>query len=214
MYIVNYGRLGVNRKAGSGDPKRVKGKARQRTTARDNVCRFWECEKPVRRKDHFLCYDHYKEHQEEKVDECQGCGRFKHAKYDQCLDCRNRQPPQSRSQAIRESRSSYQREHSEAWEARDADAKEFFVYILKLQGGSFYAGQTRELRERLMEHRDGTTKSTAGKDPKLVWFSTVSTRDQATALEVELKRLCDENPREIRRWVVGFNDLVKELDFT
>jgi len=85
---------------------------------------------------------------------------------------------------------------------------------LKLNDGAFYAGQTREIRERLMEHRDGTTKTTAGKEPKLVWFSTVSTRKQATELEVEVKKVCDRNPREIRRWVRKFQDLVGELDFS
>ena len=34
-----------------------------------------------------------------------------------------------------------------------------------------------------MEHRDGTTPKTAGRNPKLVWFSTVSTPEEATALE-------------------------------
>ena len=113
-----------------------------------------------------------------------------------------------------ESRKTYRREHSDAWEAKDAEAKDFYVYVLKLDDGSFYAGQTREIRERLMEHRDGTTKSTAGRNPKLVWFSTVSTREQATGLEVQLKKLCDQNPREIRRWVRRFQDLVEELDFS
>jgi predicted GIY-YIG superfamily endonuclease len=64
-----------------------------------------------------------------------------------------------------------------------------------------------------MEHRDGTTQSTAGKNPKLVWFSTLSSRDEATELEVKLKRLCDQNPREIRRWIRRFQDLVEELEF-
>ena len=80
--------------------------------------------------------------------------------------------------------------------------------LLKMNNARFYAGQTRELREGLMEHRDGTTKSTAGKEPKLVWFSTVSTREQATELEAQLKELCNRNPREIRRRVRKFQDLV------
>ena len=108
----------------------------------------------------------------------------------------------------------YREEHSDAWSAGDADASEFYVYVLKLNDGTFYAGQTREIRERLMEHRDGTTRTTVGKDPKLVWFSTVSTRKQATELEVIVKKVCDRNPREIRRWILKFQDLVDELDFS
>ena len=125
------------------------------------------------------------------------------------MECRSPEP----RKAFRPNRS-YRREHSDSWEAGDADATEFYVYILKLDDGSFYAGQTREIRERLMEHRDGATKSTARKKPKLVWFSTVSTRDEATVLEVQVKKLCDRNPREIRRRIRSFQDLVEELDFS
>ena len=65
-----------------------------------------------------------------------------------------------------------------------------------------------------MEHRDGRTKSTAGRDPKLVWFTIVRSRDEATELEPLIKELCDRNPREIRRRIVGFQNLVRLLDFT
>ena len=134
-------------------------------------------------------------------------GRARATAHASIADRRSRQSPPK-------SRKTYRREHSDAWEAKDAEADEFYVYVLKLDDGSFYAGQTRELRERLMEHRDGTTRSTVGRSPKLVWFSTVSTRVQATVLEVQLKKLCDRNPREIRRWVRRFRDLVEELDFS
>ena len=122
-----------------------------------------------------------------------------------CLDC-EQQPQQSEPQ--------YRREHSKAWEARDADADVFFIYILKLDGGQFYAGQTRELRERIAEHRDGATKTTAGKHPKLVWFKAVDTREEAEELEVALKVLCNKNPREIRRWITKLKDAVDLLDFS
>ena len=79
----------------------------------------------------------------------------------------------------RRPKGNYDKEFSEKWASGDAEATEFFVYILKLDGNVFYAGQTRELRERLMEHRDGDTVSTAGKNPRLAWFTQVSTRDAA-----------------------------------
>ena len=120
----------------------------------------------------------------------------------------------SRRRKARRQKGKYDKEYSKKWKAGDAGATEFFVYILKLDGNAFYAGQTRELRERLMEHRDGDAVSTAGKNPRLIWFTKVSTRDEATTLESELKRLCDENPREVRRRVLQFQDLVQELDFT
>jgi predicted GIY-YIG superfamily endonuclease len=105
-------------------------------------------------------------------------------------------------------------EYPAAWEKRDASANRFFVYILKLDGGEFYAGHTRELRERLSEHRDGRTKSTAELNPKLVWFGMLATREAAIAAEAELKKLVDSNPREVRRMVIDFQDLARELDYS
>ena len=179
-----------------------------RRNVHGKACKFWDCHKRVRR-GHVYCYDHYQAFQNGDVDECPGCGRAKSSSYSTCLNCKPTEPAKPTK-----SRKTYRREHSDAWDAKDAEADEFYVYVLKLDDGSFYAGQTREIRERLMEHRDGTTKSTAGRSPKLVWFSTVSTREQATGLEVQLKKLCDQNPREIRRWVRRFQDLVEELDFS
>lgn len=98
--------------------------------------------------------------------------------------------------------------------SREETATKFFTYILKLEGGVYYVGQTRELRERLMEHRDGLVKTTSGKNPKLVWFTTVSSRKQSLALESELSRVYKSNPREIRRIVRSFQDLVEQLDYS
>ena len=135
----------------------------------------------------------------------------KDAKYGACLICfhnRKQAPTQGQNQGR------YRKETSPSWQAGDADALRFFVYILKLTDGAFYAGQTRELRERLSEHRDGLVQSTAHKDPKLVWFAVLPSRDAAASTEVALKKLIDSNPREIRRMVIGFSDMARELDFT
>ena len=172
------------------------------------TCKFWDCDKLIR--GHFeYCYDHYQASQKGEINDCPECGRAKDAKYETCLDCR----PSRVGTSSQQRPSRYQQEHSPAWQAGDDKATAFFVYILKLKDLTFYAGQTRELRERLMGHRDGTTKSTSGQDPKLVWFAIVPSREEATSLEVQLKKLCDRNPREIRRWILTFQDLVKELDF-
>ena len=88
------------------------------------------------------------------MDECPGCGRAKDAQYGQCLDCYG-SPPRQQVRAKANTNRWYKREYSPAWDAGDAAATQFFVYLLKLDGGTFYAGQTRELRERLSEHRDG-----------------------------------------------------------
>lgn len=189
----------------------------QKRTGSRKQCLFWDCSTPIP-SNYFLCRDHFKGFQEDAVDECPGCNRAKDSQYDMCLDCYNSRPKQQyrNGRNARNGSSSsykwYKKEHSPAWEKGDAAASEFFVYILKLDGGRFYAGQTRELRERLSEHRDGNTKSTAGKNPKLVWFATLPSRDAATSAEVELKKLIDSNPREIRRMIVSFQDLIRELD--
>ena len=88
----------------------------------------------------------------------------------------------------------------------------FHVYVLQLRGGDFLAGYSRDLRVRLMEHRDGVIPPTAGRSPELVWFTLVESRAEAKALKVRLRRLCDDDPREMRRWVIRFQDLVRELN--
>ena len=181
-----------------------------------NRCLFWDCDVPIRA-DHIFCYEHFLDFQEGSIDECPGCGQGKDVQYEVCLECYRNPPPQLVRAGQTGSRPNYRwykPEYSPAWEKGDSTANQFFVYILKLDGGKFYAGQTRELRERLSEHRDGRVQSTAGEKPKLVWFGILPTRDAATAIEVELKKLVDSNPREIRRMVLGFRDLVRELDYT
>ncbi len=178
-----------------------------------NVCLFWDCKRTIR-PEHVFCDEHYQEFQDGLIDECPRCGLAKGAQYDVCLDCyrsrRDRAVPAQTTQR----NNWYKPEYSPAWGERDATADRFFVYILKLDGGQLYAGQTRELRERLSEHKDGGVQSTKGRNPKLVWLVIVSTRETAATVEVDIKKLIDSNPREIRRMVVGFRDLVRELDYS
>ena len=200
----------AKRKAGR-SPARPVNRRRSPQPQRTKVCHFWECDERIRA-DHTFCYDHYTELREGEIDDCPGCGRGKYAQYDVCMDCyrsgtRRKTAPRSASKR-------YEPEHSPAWEKGDEAATRFFVYILKLDGGKFYAGQTRELRERLSEHSDGRVQSTAGTNPRLVWFATLPTRNDAATMEVELKKLVDSNPREVRRIVIGFRDLVRELDYS
>ena len=99
--------------------------------------------------------------------------------------------------------------------AADKDADRFFVYILMQNDGEYYIGITSELRERLHEHRFNMSYSTAGKDPKLQWFTTVLTRAEAADLEVKLKQM-NSHPasrREITRWVTDFQELTGLLKY-
>lgn len=188
----------------------------QKRSGNQKRCLFWECNAPIP-PNHFLCRIHFKGFQENLIDECTGCNRAKDRQYNLCLDCYNSRPLQNRRGAARSAQGArrwYKKEHSPEWERRDAAANEFFVYILKLDNGRFYVGQTRELRERLLEHRDGRATSTAGRNPKLVWFAILPSRDVATNMELELRKLADANPRAIRRMVVRFQDFLRELDYT
>ena len=158
-----------------------------------------------------LCQEHNADKQSGLIDQCPDCGQYKNPSYPLCRQC-NASAKSAPKNASPRRRGKYDPEENPAWDKGDADAEEFFVYILKLSDGTFYPGQTREIRERLDEHRDGRTKSTAGKDPKLVWFSVVNTRDEATKLEVDLKRAVDRDERRIRRMIRRFRDLLREVD--
>ena len=116
------------------------------------------------------------------------------------------------SGALRERRSRYEVEESPAWSLGDARTGTFYAYLLKLKDGTFYPGQTRDLQARLMEHKDGRVKMTAGCQPRLVWFTQLSSREEAALMEVELKLMVDQNPREVRKLVVNFRNLLSDVD--
>ena len=146
-----------------------------------------------------LCAPHNSTRQKGEINQCPDCGQYKSANYSLCRICN--------AASIGSNR--YQPESNPKWDASDREGDVFFIYILKLDGGKFYAGHTRELRERMGEHLDGKTKSTAGKNPLLVWFYVVHTRKEAAEGEAHLKELIDRNEREVRRMVNEFQDLVR-----
>ncbi len=177
------------------------------------TCAYWSCQRKVSGRN-FLCLEHWEDLQDNFIDKCPICGRYKDFDYELCLDCKNRRPIDTRFKA-RDNEPLTKRpkvEHSKAWEKADKAAERFFVYILKLDNGEFYAGQTRELRERLSEHRDAKTASTAGHNPRLQYFEVLPTRESAALREVDLKALCTKNPRQIRRMIIGFHDLLREVN--
>ena len=103
--------------------------------------------------------------------------------------------------------------------ARESPSEFFHVYILKLRDANgridFYAGQTNDLLVRLTEHQDGLTKTTAGKNPCLVWFHPVDGREKALEAEKELQAMIRETRRTahrpIRQMVSDFQSLAREL---
>ena len=101
--------------------------------------------------------------------------------------------------------SRYQWEHRNGWGRKDKMSDAFYVYLLELDGGkTLYAGQTRNLMRRMMEHSGGTTKTTAGRQPQLVWFEQVPTRQVAVEKEADLKHRIDTQPDAVRKMAAAF----------
>lgn len=100
------------------------------------------------------------------------------------------------------------------WEAGDKKAKRFYIYILEMGDGTYYVGQTNHLRARLENHRKREKTAWRRKlPPKLVFFDTRKTREEAAEMELQLKRIRDKSPRTISSMVIEFKDLISELDY-
>ena len=183
---------------------------RNRTSGR--TCAFLECSSlQTSDPDHPLCRQHYYQAQKGSITKCSRCASFKPARLPLCNSCfvggspvaaTRQQPGGSKSDP-----GTYQVENSPAWHRADASASYFYTYILRLSDGEFYIGQTRELPERLSEHRDGKVGTTKGKTPELVWFTELASRDEATKLEAALKQTRDRDERSIRRMIVRFQNV-------
>ena len=179
------------------------------------TCAFQECTLQTSDPDHPLCRQHYYQAQQGAITKCSRCASFKPARLPLCNSCFVGGSPRSaarqQSNSAKSELRSYQVENSTAWERADANASYFYTYILRLSDGEFYVGQTRELPERLSEHRDGKVSTTKGKTPELVWFTELPSRDEAAKLEAELKQIRDRDERSIRRMIIRFQSLVREL---
>ena len=181
-----------------------------------NTCYFVECDETIR-SDHYLCRPHWDQEQDGEIDECGNCDQFKSSEYELCLTCK-RELSRSKRKAgksprktkVGESKPEYVLDAPDPRPRKDEDTDVFYVYILALNDGKYYAGQTNDIKSRILEHNRGKTKATIGKNPKLVWFSRVRTRPEAEAYEKDLKKLCrDENDRVVSRtMVVPFLEIV------
>ena len=106
---------------------------------------------------------------------CPECGEPNESDFAVCYRCRDDVP-----------------EHSNSWEAGDRYAAAFYVYALALNDDTYYIGQTRSLARRVAQHAKGHSRSTSGKKPKLIWFTTVKSRRHAANLEYVLKQQPDD----------------------
>ena len=178
------------------------------------LCSYAGCKKKVP-SNHFLCNEHYEDYISKLIDQCPKCGRFKINDYKYCADCHFGRPAKKISTAKQTqiNKNNVGIEHSTTWEKADKEATQFFVYILKLDTGKFYIGHSREPRIRLQEHLDGQTQSIKGLNPKLKYFEILPTRHSAECREADLKVIYDRNPRQIRRMLINFQDLIAELEY-
>jgi len=179
-----------------------------------NICSYVGCKTHIA-PGYFLCFEHFEDWQDELINQCPKCGRFKDAQYDLCSTCYFKRPTSrwTPPENLLQQKRTPKVEHSKAWEKADKDRTRWFVYILKSEDADFYIGQTGELRERLMEHRDSKTKATKGKEQKFQYFEILASRKSAELREAELESINKSNPRQIRRMILEFKDYIDELNY-
>lgn len=64
-----------------------------------------------------------------------------------------------------------------------------------------------------MEHLDGKVETTKSLKCKLQYFEILDGRTAAELRESELKEIVTSNPRQIRRLIIRFKDLIDELNY-
>ena len=151
-----------------------------------------------------LCYEHWKEFDDYRLLECERCRWFDEfvgtwSDDDLCSECFDRErkdlPP------------------TPVYGHGPVERRVRYLYILKLDRGKYYVGQTNSLELRFREHVDGSTPSTRGKHPKLVYFQEwVGERDELNEGEDFLTQLANRNPRAIRRMVEEWQKPLRLVD--
>lgn len=92
----------------------------------------------------------------------------------------------------------------------NAEPLVWYVYILEIEDGDFYIGQTNDLKVRLAEHAIGAgAERTSGKKPRLVWVNMATERAAAKRMEARLQRAKNRNPEEVRKVVADFKELIR-----
>ncbi len=177
------------------------------------ICEFVECDESIP-SHHHLCWPHWDQEQDDEIDKC-FCGQYKPSQYELCLTCK-RKLSRSKANASRsprktkvaESKPEYVVGAPDPRPRKDDDSDVFYVYLLLLDEGDYYVGHTNNLRTRHLEHTTDQTKSTRGKNPRLVWFDRFRTRAEAMDHEKFLKRVCKDNKRAINKMVDEFLVLI------
>ena len=191
-------------------------------------CSYEPCGRSIE-DDHYLCPFHYARHRAGLIAECEGgCGRFLPAGYVYCAECGADDDAQGAVWPLSKARRNAGNgsgpaaepkpapESEPHWKNRDAHASRFWVYLLRLEAegagrsetAELYAGHTRELRCRMMDHFDGLCASTWNRGSELVWFAEVPSRDAATEAEAELKHQLVSDRRAVLRRIAEFQEVV------
>lgn len=64
----------------------------------------------------------------------------------------------------------------------------YYVYLLKLNGGSIYTGSTTDLQKRITRHTNGNVLATKGKRPlSMIFYCAFPTKHKAVEFEQYLK---------------------------
>ncbi len=151
-----------------------------------------------------LCYTHWKDFDRYFISECDRCHWFTEdvgcgSDEDLCYECFDRE---RRGLPL-----------SPVYPHGPVQRRIRYLYVLKLNGGSFYVGQTNSLEMRLQEHSDGVVASTKGRNPKLVWFEKrIGDRRGLNQEEDALTRLAVRNPRAIRAMVAAWQRPLRLVD--
>ena len=87
-------------------------------------------------------------------------------------------------------------------------ARPFFNYMLLCSDKSYYVGHTDNLDQRMTQHASGAGSGyTATRQPvQLVWFEEFPTRDEAKAVEAQIKKW---NRRKKEALIAGRMDELK-----
>ena len=135
-----------------------------------------------------LCELHWQEFNEFRLSECAQCHRFDDMLLDLetvtedvslCFDCaRGVEVPVHDHGAV--------------------ERPSQYLYILTLDGGDYYLGQTGDLERQVEEHYHGQFPSTAGRHPQLVWSERWIGPSVALQQRMdELTGLLSENPSAV-----------------
>lgn len=78
-------------------------------------------------------------------------------------------------------------------------AKNFFVYLLLIENGSYYCGYTDDVEKRFQKHLSGkgAKYTRANKPVKIVWQQTFATKSEALKAEHKIKNMTHLQKKEL-----------------